>query len=261
MFFISVFVIILGLSIGSFINCLVWRLHEEKSLSGRSMCPKCKQKIAWFDNIPVLSFVLLKARCRNCKKFISFEYPLVEIVVCLLFFASFYMSSSGMVMSELLSLDFFIINLRNFFIISVLVVIFIIDFKWYLILDRVTIPAIIIVFLLNLLTGMSWSSMLISGIIGGSFFLIQFLISGGKWIGGGDIRLGFLMGVILAWPNILVALFIAYVLGSLIGVFLIIIGKKKMGSLIPFGVFLTISTYVSMFWGNDIASWYLNLLY
>ncbi|KKR32595.1 MAG: Prepilin peptidase [Candidatus Falkowbacteria bacterium GW2011_GWF2_39_8] len=153
--------------------------------------------------------------------------------------------------------------------ISVMMIIFIYDLRWYLILDIVTLPSIIIVLLLNIIIGhltadasanFYWQQLLISGIIGGGFFLLQFIISNGRWIGGGDIRLGLLMGVALGWPNILVALFLAYICGAVIGIGLILAGRKKWGSEIPFGIFLSVSTLVTLFFGNQILTWYLNIL-
>ncbi len=139
-------------------------------------------------------------------------------------------------------------------------IIFIYDLRWYLILDSVTLPACIIVFLLNLALGVTWQNMVISGIIGGSFFLIQFLISRGKWIGGGDIRLGLLIGIALGWPQVSVAILLAYLVGSLVGVGLILTKRKQWGSQVPLGVFLSVATIVTLFWGEAILNWYLNLL-
>jgi prepilin signal peptidase PulO-like enzyme (type II secretory pathway) len=102
--------------------------------------------------------------------------------------------------------------------------------------------------------------LLFSGIIGGSFFLIQYLISQGKWIGGGDIRLGLLMGLALGWPNILVAIILAYFLGSLVAIYLILAKKKQWGSQLPLGVFLAPATIIVLFWGEKIINWYINLL-
>ena len=258
--FISIMIAFLGLSFGSFMNCLIWRIHSGLPINGRSMCPKCKKKITWYDNIPVLSYILLKAKCRHCKKSISLQYPIVEFVTAALFFLVFTMTTQSTPQDLLYTSNFWLLVTTQLFTLCVLVVIFLYDLKWYLILDIVTMPSIVVIFILNLLTGVSWYAMLISGIIGGSFFLIQFIISKGRWIGGGDIRLGFLMGIILGWPNILVALFIAYILGSIIGVGLIVIKKKKMDSQVPFGVFLTSATLVTMLWGQEILTWYLNFL-
>ncbi|MCX6800461.1 MAG: prepilin peptidase [Candidatus Falkowbacteria bacterium] len=271
MLLILFFIFIVGLSIGSFLNCYLWRMHSNKKLSGRSMCPQCKNTIAWYDNIPVISFLILMAKCRHCKKPISWQYPIVELVTGLLFFLAFifeiqkltraYTADVSAFVNLFLNYQLGLILVRDFFLIAVLIVIFIYDLKWYLILDRVTLPACVIIFALNLLTGSSWSSLVLSGIIGSSFFLIQFIVSNGKWIGGGDIRLGLLMGLALGWPNTLVALFIAYISGSIIGVGLLVWGKKKMDSAVPFGVFLTVGTLVAFFHGTAIVAWYLGLLY
>ena len=102
-------------------------------------------------------------------------------------------------------------------------------------------------------------NLLFSGIIGGSFFLLQFLISGGKWIGGGDIRLGLLIGLALGWPGVLVAIFLAYLIGSVVGLALIISGRKQWSSQIPLGVFLSAATVITMFWGEKILAWYWQL--
>ncbi len=248
-----ILIFIFGLCIGSFLNCFIWRLHEKKKVTGRSMCTKCKQQIAWFDNIPVISFLNLRGKCRNCKKSISWQYPAVELVTAILFTLSFFLNYQ-------IQLDNIILIFRDFFLISVMIIIFIYDLRWYLILDIVSLPACAVILILNLVLGYEWQNLLLSGIIGGGFFLIQFVISKGKWIGGGDIRLGLLMGLSLGWPNILVALFIAYILGSVIGVGLIIAKKKQLSSQVPFGVFLSIATIITLFWGREIIDWYLGII-
>ncbi|PLX27379.1 hypothetical protein C0583_03635 [Candidatus Parcubacteria bacterium] len=251
--------------IGSFLNCLIWRLHTGEGMMDRSRCPKCKHKISWYDNIPVLSYLFLLGKCRHCKEGISWQYPVVEFVTGVLFLLAFMVEFP--IDFEILNLTSFFIIIKSWFVISVMIIVFIYDLRWYLILDRVMIPSFIIVFLLNLASGylsgnlveILWKS-LICGIIGGSFFLIQFLISKGKWIGGGDIRLGFLMGLVLLWPGVIIALMLAYISGAIISVFLIMIGKKKWGSQVPFGIFLSTATIVTMFWGQVLADWYLNLI-
>lgn len=230
-------------------------------MMNRSHCPKCNHKIVWYDNIPIFSYIFLLGKCRHCKKRISVQYPVVELVIGILFVLVAYVEFSN------LNLIFYITVLRDWFIISVMTIVFIYDLRWYLILDRVMVPAMAVVLFLNsylgYLTGNAMSNlwnMLISAIIGGSFFLFQFVVSRGKWIGGGDIRLGFLMGLILSWQDLLVSLMLAYISGAVIGVVLITMGKKKMSSQIPFGIFLSTATIVSLFWGQDIVYWYFNLL-
>ena len=260
MIIIYIFIFIFGLIIGSFINCLIYRLHEEKSMLGRSFCPKCKKQIAWYDNIPVLSFIILRGKCRQCHKKISWQYPIVEFAAGLLFVIAFFNNFEFRISNFESILNFeFLVNLaRNWFIISVMAVIFVYDLRWYLILDKITLPAAALVFIMNLMLGYSLWNLAISGIIGGSFFLIQFVISRGKWIGGGDIRLGLLMGLALGWPMVLVAIFLAYFIGSIAGIGLIISGQKKWGSKIPLGIFLSTTTIITLFWGQQILNWYLN---
>jgi len=279
-YLISSFIFLFGLIIGSFLNCLIWRVYKGESMGGRSRCPKCKKQIAWYDNIPVLSFLCLGGKCRHCGRSISLQYPLVELTAGLLFLAA-WQNELRIMNYELwfFNLDFIIHNslfiiqiLRDWFIISAMIVIFIIDLRWYLILDVVTLPAMAVVFVLNLVLYLkspnplyqgdviSWQNMVVSGIIGGSFFLIQFLISRGKWIGGGDIRLGVLMGLALGWPNVLTAIFLAYFIGSLVGIGLILAGKKKWGSKVPLGTFLAVSSVITLLWGERLINWYLRII-
>ncbi|MEI6596818.1 MAG: prepilin peptidase [bacterium] len=257
-----IFVFSFGLIIGSFLNCLVWRLHKKESLLGRSYCPKCRKQIAWYDNIPVLSFILLGEKCRQCKKSISWQYPAVELVIGILFVMAYYLNYKLQIMNYgfvVYNSSFIIQLLRDWFLICAMTVIFIYDLRWYLILDIITLPACLVVLIFNLILGFSLWNLLISGIIGSSFFLIQFVVSKGKWIGGGDIRLGLLIGLALGWPGVLTAIIISYFIGSVVGLSLIAAGKKKWGSEVPLGVFLAVGTIITLFWQAQILNWYLNI--
>ncbi len=257
MFYLILFLIfIFGLAIGSFLNCLIWRLHTGESLWGRSICPKCKNKIAWYDNIPVLSFIFLKGKCRSCQGKISWQYPLAELATGILFVLSFWLHFNALTNLTFLNWQDYLLIIRDWFFISIMIIIFIYDWRWYLVLDTVVLPACLFIFVINLFLGLEWKSLLFSGIIGASFFLIQFIVSRGKWIGGGDIRLGLLMGLSLGWPYVLVAIFIAYFIGSIIGIGLILTGRKKMDSQIPLGIFLSIASIIVLFWGKEIVEWY-----
>ena len=246
---ILVFIFFFGLIIGSFLNCLIWRLHKKESLLGRSYCPKCKKQIAWYDNLPVLSFILLRGKCRQCGKKISWQYPTVELITAVLFIMAFLYNF------ESIKIKLF----RDWFLICIMIVVFIYDLRWYLILDIITLPAGLVILIFNLFLGMSWQNLLLSGIIGGSFFLIQFVVSKGKWIGGGDIRLGWLIGLALGWPGLVAAIIISYFIGSIVGLGLIAAGKKKWGSEVPFGVFLAVGSVITLFWQEPILNWYFNL--
>lgn len=243
-------ILIFGLLIGSFLNVVIFRLEAKKSfLFGRSICPSCQKTIGWYDNIPLISFLVLAGRCRHCQKKISWQYPLVEFFTALIFSCLYWHFG--------LSLKFFVLAIISCF----LLIIFVYDLKYYLILDRVAVPAIVIAFLANLYFGLGFWNLIFGAMIGGGFFALQFFVSRGKWVGDGDIRLGILMGFILGWKYLLVALFLAYIIGAICGLVLIAIDKKKMSSAVPFGPFLVLATFITIIYGRDLLNWYLNLFY
>lgn len=252
--------LLFGLIIGSFINCLVWRLHKEESINGRSYCPECRKTIRWYDNLPIISFIILGGRCRNCRKSISWQYPLVEFLTGILFLIFAYKISINFGSPELWLIKPWLMLIRDWFLVSIFTIIFIMDFRWYVILDRVSLPAIIVSLIINLALGFSWQSLLISATIGASFFLIQFIVSRGRWIGGGDVRLGLLLGIALGWPYIVAVIFLAYGLGAIIGLGLLASNKKKRDSMVPLGTFLTFAALIILLFGSEIINWYLNLI-
>ncbi|MFH1820416.1 MAG: prepilin peptidase [Candidatus Nealsonbacteria bacterium] len=254
--FLSLIVFLFGLAIGSFLNCVLYRLEIKKSfLKSRSFCPKCKHVLGFFDLVPVLSFLCLLGKCRYCKKKISFQYPLVEITVGILFLLYF-----NLFWLEHLSLSDFVFHI---IIACFLVIVFVYDLRHYLILDKVIYPAIgLTLFYQGLMfflkpEGLN-PSVFLSGLGAASFFLAIVLLSRGKWMGVGDIKLALLMGLLLGYPTILVALFFAFLSGAIIGTALILIRKKTFKSEVPFGPFLVAGTFLAFFWGDKIVDWYLN---
>lgn len=252
------FIFIIGLGIGSFLNSVIYRLDKKGTvLKGRSKCPKCRKKILWYDNIPLLSFFLLNGKCRNCRKKISWQYPLVEFSTAVIFLINSFVLIDK---AELISFELLpIINLlASYVIVSLLIVIFVYDLKNYLILDKIVLPLAIFALVVNFLN-FSFINLVLAGIIGLSFFLIQFIISKGKWIGDGDIRLGLAMGLILGFPKVLVALFLAYFIGSIVAIILVTGTKRNFKSKVPFGPFLAIGTYLTMLFGDIIIRNYFRL--
>ncbi len=241
---------ILGLIAGSFLNCLAYRLpRAEKILFARSRCPKCQKILSWLELIPVVSFVLQRTRCRSCRQKISWQYPFVEIATAVLFLLVYWHT-----------LDLLILQSFNLFVTSILILIFLIDLNDGVILDIVIWPGALIIFISQLLFGLSWWRLGLGMAISGSFFGLQYLVSRGRWIGAGDIGLGFLMGAILGWPSIIVALVFAYIGGAAIGLVLILLKKKTLASAVPFGAFLAPATIITMMWGEKIVNWYGNYL-
>lgn len=249
------FSFIFGLLIGSFINCLAWRLYKEETILGRSYCPKCRKELHWYDNIPLLSFLLLRGRCRSCHDKISWQYPLVELITGLLFaavVANFSLDSSWL----LLKMAVFI---------AVLILIFIFDLRWYLIPTNVLLWAGIFIAIVGYFSypyglGAYLLALIISAAIASLFFAAQYWITRGKGIGEGDIWLGMFLGV--AFVNLgelAVAILSAYFLGSVVGLTLLAFKKKKLGSRLPLGVFLAAGALIAIFFGSDLAIWYQTL--
>lgn len=254
------YIFIAGLCVGSFLNVVICRLPEKRSIvKSRSSCPHCKEIIKPYDLLPLVSFCVLKGQCRQCKKKISWQYPIIELITGLIFVATtYYYQTIGGIYNPLL--------IRDLVILSALIVVFATDFKYMLIFDAVTVPMMVFAFVANIfLLGNSSNYLSLSlnylaaGIIGAGFFFLQYYFSKGKWVGAGDIRLGLLMGLILGWPKIIVALFFAYVVGAICSLILVAVKTKKMNSQIPFGVFLSLATAVAMFWGDSVINWYLGL--
>ena len=234
----------------------IFRTHEGESVvTGRSKCRACEVPIGAQDLVPVLSYLRLRGRCRSCKSVISWQYPAVEIVTGFLFVVAFLSSTQTLNDSITQSLLF----LRNGVFLSYLVLIFVYDLRHMLIIDRFTIPAMIFAIIINLWLGTvpAWS-VLVGGLVLAGFFWIQFLLSKGTWVGGGDIRMGALMGFMLGLEHGLVALFIAYVLGAIVGLMMMVTGRATRKTSVPFGTFLSVSTVLVLFAGKQILDWYLS---
>lgn len=244
---IYVFLVLVGLAIGSFLNVCLFRVHAGIPMSGRSKCLTCQKPIGWFDLIPVVSFLLLRGRCRGCKTDISWQYPLVEAVT-----AGMFLLIGSQTVPDLALL------IRDCLFAVFLLIIFVYDGRYGYILDRFSIPGMVVALVMNMVFGfVPIGSMLLGAGVLGGFFLLQFVISKGRWIGGGDVRMGVMMGLMLGFGPALLAGFIGYVLGAAVGVVLILRGERQASSSIPFGTFLGIGTFVAMLWGEQVVRWYL----
>ena len=139
-------------------------------------------------------------------------------------------------------------------------VLWVFDATSYLVPDRVSLPAIAIIFVLNFLSGVKMSSLLLGAVLGGLWFLLQFAISRGRWVGGGDVRLGILIGVLLGYPLVFIGLALAYLGGSLIAAVLLLLGRKRFGSRLPFATMLLPAALAAWLWGSNIWQWYFTAL-
>ncbi len=256
---------ILGLAIGSFLNVAVYRLKTAENIVWeRSHCPHCKKIIRWYDNIPLLSFILLKFRCRYCKQKISFQYPLVELFTGILFlFIGWRYFVEGNPASWFLTAYYL-------GIVSFLITILVYDWLNMEIPGLVLWPAVGWAVVFNLIFNysglgnasifnISVSSALLAMIVAFLFFFLLSAASKEKWMGMGDAYLAILIGLVTGWPQVLLALILSFFIGAVVGIILILAKKKKMKSQIPFAPFLVLGTLIAMFFYGPVVNWYLSL--
>lgn len=246
-FVIFFFIFVFGICIGSFLNVIVYRLSNNISIAVKhSFCPKCRKKIKYRDLFPILSFFVLRGKCRNCQQKISFRYPFIELMAG--FFSLFCVYKF-----------FFTINaFAAFLFLCSLCTIFFIDLDTMIIPDEliVFLSAVSIIFTFSL-PNINFISRCI-GFFSVSLFMlvINFFIKDS--FGGGDIKLIAVCGYILGWKNNLVAFFISLITASIISIWLLSLKKKNLKNHIPFGPHLCIGIAISFFYGSQIIRWYLS---
>jgi len=248
---LNVFVFLFGAVVGSFLNVCIYRIPRSESIVfPASHCPECGNKIRAFDNIPIISYLLLRGKCRTCGSRISWQYPLVELLSALLtlvLFLKFHLSPT-----------FFVL----FLFCMALVVITFVDLEHQIIPDSISLPGIVVGFLSSfILPWLSWQNSLI-GIVagGGSLLLVAYgyqLLTKKEGMGGGDIKLLAMMGAFLGWKSIPFIIFTSSLFGSVVGLTLMAIRKKDSQLPIPFGPFLAFGAILYIFYGRQLIQWYL----
>ena len=244
---IAVVIFMFGLAIGSFANVCIYRLPKKESVVFPvSHCITCSTPVRPFDNIPVISYLFLGGKCRDCKEGISFIYPIIEAITALLILAGFFKFG--------LTFDFLIYTV----VAPTLVIITAIDIEHQIIPDVITLPGIV----LGLAVGSytigyihSFSGCLLGG---GLFYLLAVLSNGG--MGGGDIKYIAAAGALVGWQKVMLIIFIGAFLGSFVGLLQIAVQKKSRKSLIPFGPFLAAATLITLFYGNLLIRLYIENL-
>ncbi len=242
----------LGAMVGSFLNVCASRLPKGRSLwTPGSACPSCAHPIRWYDNVPVLSFLLLRGRCRDCKAPIAWRYPIVELGTALLFTLAYVQIGLGWPLASAVVF------------LSALMVVTVIDLEHQLIPDRVTLPVIVVGFAGSLVGGRpSWLDSLLGILVGGGiiYAIIQGsrLVLGVDGMGGGDVTLTAMIGAFLGWKSLLLGLFLAVLLGAAVAAALLAARRKGRKDPIPFGPFLALGGVVSLFWGKELLRWYLS---
>jgi len=245
--------IIFGALVGSFLNVCIFRLPNEESIIWPgSHCPHCKNAIKFYDNIPVVSYFLLRGRCRYCKGSISLQYPLVEGITAL--------SSLFLIIRFGPSLSY----LFYFAFVAALIVITMIDLYHQIIPDAISLPGIGVGLLASLLIPQITFFNSLIGILlgGGSLFIVatfyQWLFKR-EGMGGGDIKLLAMIGAFLGWKAVLFTILLSSLIGSVTGILMMVIKGKDFKYAIPFGPFLSLGAVISLFYGEEIVRWYLYL--
>lgn len=268
----AIIAFILGTAIGSFLSVVIYRIHKKKKgiFLSHSVCPECNKKIKWRHLIPLFSWLFLRGKCGYCGKPISSHYFVMELATGLLFLGAFlewnFVNTIPSTIDPNLlhyTIDWDVFQILIFYLIefTLLVAIFFYDLMYKVIPDRFSIPTIIIGIAGGLLFGIPTPlNMLIGATAFALFFILQFVISKGAWIGGGDVRLGLIIGVLLGFEKGLVALILAYLIGAVLSLILLIQKKVNRKTAIPFGPFLITGVIVAIFWGEYILDWYLGTM-
>ena len=250
-----VYVFGVGLCVGSFLNVCIYRLPLDKSIADppRSMCPACNHSIRFYDNIPVLSYLWLKGRCRHCQAPISLRYPMVEIM-------------TGLIATAIvLKFGFNLKALVYFIFCATLVVVTFIDIDHRIIPNRITLPGIPIGLVASLaLPDLPFIDALLGLLLGGgSLWLVAWsyhLATGREGMGGGDIKLLAMIGTIVGWQGVLFTIFVGSAVGMLVGMAEMLAKGKNMKFAVPFGPFLAIGALTYLFLGPPLIYWYLTWL-
>ena len=242
-----------GLCVGSFLNVVIYRLPLGQSLATPpSRCRKCGYSLRWFDNIPLLSWVLLRGRCRKCGVNVSWQYPVVELVTGALFVLVVWLTPPGPLLASRLLL------------VCILIALFGIDLEHQILPNVITLPGIAIGVLLSLIAPPGWKDSLIGVLLGGG---ILYAIAGAYYLwrreegmGMGDVKMLAMLGAFLGWKAVLVTVILASFAGAFVGLAMMAVQRGSMKYALPFGTFLAIGAVVAMFVGEPLVAWYARFL-
>lgn len=257
-YILVIFSAVFGLAIGSFLNVVIYRIPEGLSLMGRSFCPKCQHRIREYDNVPVLGWLLLKGKCRDCQAPISPRYPLVEAFTGVAWAVLAYFVGYSWMLIPLLIL------------LSCSIALAMIDF------DTLRLPNSIVLFTtVTVAAGVIFASSMegsydnlirasLGAVVSGLFYFVFWFFSGGRALGFGDVKLAPILGFVTAyysWGTLVTATAAAWVLGAIVGVAGMALGKFTRGKQIPFGPYLLAGVWVGLAFGEMVSNWYMSLMY
>lgn len=239
----------IGLAVGSFLNVCIYRVPRRESIvTPPSHCPRCGASVRWYQNLPVLGYLALRGRCRDCGEPISMMYPLVEAGVAVLFGLQYQqLGAQPLLVSRLVFT-------------GAMVALFVIDLQHHLLPNRITVPGVVVGMGLSTVMQPGWASALIGAAAGGGILLAiaeaYYRVRGEEGLGMGDVKMLAMIGAFLGWQLMLVTLVLASLLGSLVGVGLIATGRGGMKYALPFGTFLAVGALTASVVGQPLLSWY-----
>ena len=246
----AAYVTLLGLMLGSFMNVCIYRLPRGLSpVRPRSGCPNCGHMLAWYENVPVVSYLVLRGRCRKCRVAISPMYPIIEAITGAVFLAAYLWYGPSALLIVRLAFAWAMIAL------------FVIDYQHQILPNVITIPGIVIGILSNILAGPGWIASIIGAAVGaGSLYAIAeiyYRVRHEEGLGMGDVKMLGMIGAFLGWKLVLLTLVISSFLGSIVGVFVLVSRKESLKYAMPFGTFLAVGALVASVAGDAILDWYL----
>ncbi len=262
----TVFLFSVGAIIGSFLNVVIYRSVEQESwVTGRSKCENCEHQIRWFDNIPLISYLVLKGKCRDCQVPIGVAHPVVELLTGSLFvwwywFGAFFFQLSHSPFQTIQPLFWLLVGILLLMIVAA-------DILYYIIPDTVVAAlfALTVLYRITLVTfgimqvtDFVWS--VVAMLVAFTFFASLWLLTKGKGFGMGDVKLVVPLALLLGWQKVFVGLFLAFLFGAVVGVTLILLRKKQFSDAVPFGPFLVLGTITALLFGQNLIQWYWSLL-
>jgi leader peptidase (prepilin peptidase)/N-methyltransferase len=240
---------VIGLAVGSFLNVCIYRLPRGESLvRPRSRCPHCGWALAWFDNIPVLSWLALGGRCRQCREPIAWRYPVVEVVTALTWILIAWMTPPGALLVSRLVLA------------TALIVLFMIDLEHQILPNVITLPGIGLGFLFSLVAPPGPVASIVGALLGaGILYAIAagyYMLRGEEGMGMGDVKMLAMLGAFLGWKAVLLTLVLSSFAGAIVGVIVLLVSRESLRYALPFGTFLALGALVSMLVGDGLIAWY-----
>ena len=240
---------VIGACIGSFLNVVIYRLPLGQSLvSPPSRCPRCGSRLNWYDNVPIVGWLLLRGRCRNCQQPISVQYPLVELVTALLFVLIVWLTPPGPLMASRLLL------------VCILIVLFGIDFEHQILPNSITLPGIVAGLILSTIAPPGLGDALLGVLLGAGVLYgiaaAYYLWRREEGLGMGDVKMLAMIGAFLGWKAVLVTLVLSSFSGALLGMVLIAAQRGGMKLALPFGTFLSLGALAAMLAGEPLVAWY-----